>query len=321
MTSRIVKIPLALVVLVALAAVPAFSQAGHGKGRLGGLVLDPDRNPMPGVKVTLKYAEVGNLVLETKTGKKGDWSFIGLGTGKWTLTVSAPGYMPYESVVRVSQLETNPKVEVVLGKADKAAGIISDDQSVVLLEQGNQFYKDGRYDEAIEAFQKFQEANPGLYQIQVSIADSYREKGDYDKAIAVYNEVLTLAASDLKLGREMSAKAFSGIGNCHLKQGRLQEAQDYFQRSIEASPKDAILAYNVGEIYFSNQALDEAVRYFELAAQIKADFPDPWLKLGYVYLNKADNAKAAESFEKFLVLEPEGERAALARNVLGLIKK
>jgi len=321
MTHRTVKAVLSLAALIILVAGPAFSQAGHGKGRLGGLLLDPDSKPVAGIKMTLTFSENKKLFFEDTTGKKGEWSFIGLGTGNWILSASVPGYQPVEQTINVSQLAVNPKVQVVLKKPEKTPGVLQDEKSVELLEQGNQLYKDGQYDEAIAAYQKFQEANPGLYQIQISIADCYREKGEFDKAIALYNEVIGQSASDATMGRDMAAKALAGIGNSHLKQGRLQEAQGFFEKSIETSPKDEILAYNVGEIYFSNQALDQAVRYFELAAQIKPSWPDPFLKLGYVYLNKADNAKAAENFEKFLVLEPEGERAALAKNILGFIKK
>jgi Tfp pilus assembly protein PilF len=321
MTHRTAKAVLSLAALVALVAGPAFSQAGHGKGRLGGVLTDPDGKPVPGITVTLTFAPSKGTLFKDTTGKKGEWSFIGLGTGDWILTASVPGYMPVEQTINVSQLAVNPKVQVVLKRPEKTPGVLQDETSVALLEQGNQLYKDGNYDEAIAAYQKFQEANPGLYQIQISIADCYREKGEFDKAVALYNEVITLSASDATMGREMAAKALAGIGNSHLKQGRLEEAQGFFEKSIETSPKDEILAYNVGEIYFSNQALDQAVRYFDLAAQIKPTWPDPFLKLGYVYLNKADNAKAAENFEKFLALEPEGERAALAKNILGLIKK
>jgi len=321
MTHRIAKAVLSLAALVVLVAGPAFSQAGHGKGRLGGSLLDPDNKPVPGIKMTLTFSENKNLAFADTTGKKGEWSFIGLGTGNWILSASVPGYQPVEQTINVSQLAVNPKVQVVLKKPEKTPGVLQDEKSIELLEQGNQLYKDGQYDEAIAAYQKFQEANPGLYQIQISIADCYREKGEFDKAIALYNEVIGQSASDAAMGRDMAAKALAGIGNSHLKQGRLEEAQGFFEKSIESSPKDEILAYNVGEIYFSNQALDQAVRYFELAAQIKPTWPDPFLKLGYVYLNKADNAKAAENFEKFLALEPEGERAALAKNILGLIKK
>jgi tetratricopeptide (TPR) repeat protein len=321
MTSRLARKSLLIALALLVAGAPAFAQAGRGKGRQGGVVVGPDGNPVQGAKVKFVFSENKNLFFEETTGKKGEWSFIGLGSGNWNLTVTAAGFMPYERVVNVSQLQVNPKVTVALKKVEQGSGVLSDEASIALLEEGNRLYKDGQYDEAITVYRKFLEANPGLYQIQVSIADCLREKGSFEEAIALYNEVIKLAEGDATLGREMKAKSLAGIGNCYLKQNKLAEAQDFLRQSIESSPNDEILAYNVGEIYFSNQSLDEAIRYFELAAGIKPAWPDPFLKLGYVYLNKADNAKAVENFEKFLALEPEGERAALAKNILGVIKK
>jgi len=321
MLPRTAKTALSIAAAIVLLAGPALSQAGHGKGRLGGTLLDPDSQPVAGVKLTLSFSQNKNTKFEDTTGKKGEWSFIGLGTGDWVLSGSVPGYQPIEQTISVSQLAVNPKVQIVLKKPEKSTGMVQDEKSIELLEQGNQLFKDGKHDEAIAAYEQLLQANPGLYQIKVSIADCHREKGEYDKAIALYNEVITLSASDAVMGKEMEAKSLAGIGNCYLKQGDLEKAQGYFQKSIDSSPKDEVLAYNVGEIFFSNQGLDQAIRYFELAAQIKPTWPDPFYKLGYVYLSKADNAKAAESFEKFLALEPEGERAAMAKNVLSFIKK
>ena len=322
MRTRTIKTIGLLVLGGLVAAGLGFAQAGRGVGRIGGVVIDVDGNPMENVKLTLVFSQNDKMKFDFTTGKKGDWSFIGLGTGNWDLTAVAPGYMPQTKALYVSQLGANPKVTVTLQKIPKAgSGIVADEATFALLEKGNQLFKDAKYDEAIVQFQQFLEKNPNLYQIQVSIGDCYREKGEFDKAIESYNKVLELAKSDPALGKEMSAKAFSGIGNCFLKQGKLSEAQNFFKQSIENSPKDEILAYNVGEIYFSNQGYDDAIRYFEMATQIRPEWPDPYIKLGYVHVNKAENAKAIESFEKFLKLEPEGERAAQVRNILNVIKK
>jgi len=306
-----------------LAAGFAFSQAGRGIGRIGGGVVDLDGNPIEGVKVTIVFAQNQNLKFETTTNKKGEWSFLGLGTGNWDMTAAMAGYLPQNKTLYVSQLAVNPKVTVKMQKVAKGApgGIVADEATFELLDKGNQAYKEAKYDEAMALYQQFLEKNPNLYQIQVSIADCWREKGDFGKAVEIYNKVLEQAKADAALGKEMSAKSLAGIGNCYLKQNKLQEAQEFFKQSIENSPNDEILAYNVGEIFFSNQGLDEALKYFDLAVKIRPDWPDPYLKLGYVYLNKADMAKAIEKFEKFLTLEPEGERAALARNILNAIKK
>jgi tetratricopeptide (TPR) repeat protein len=312
-----------LAIAVLLSTSAAFSQAGRGTGRIGGVVKDAQGKLIEGAKLTLAFSQNENLKFDTTSNKKGEWSFIGLGTGNFELAVTATGFALFSKNVYVSQLEVNPRIIVELQVPQKATGggSIRDEAVLQLIDQGNQLFKDEKYDAALAVFQEFRDKNPGVYQILISIGDCYREKGDYEKAVAAYNDALQGASMDAAMGKEMSAKALSGIGNCYLKQNKLQEAQDFFKKSIENSPKDEILAFNVGEIYFSNQSMDDALRYFELASQIKPEWPDPYLKMGYVFLNKGDMAKAAEKFEKFLTVEPEGERAALARNILKTIKK
>jgi tetratricopeptide (TPR) repeat protein len=68
-------------------------------------------------------------------------------------------------------------------------------------------------------------------------------------------------------------------------------------------------------------ALAQAGRYYQLAIQIKPDWPDPYLRVAYAYLNKGDMAKAAENLEKFIKLEPASERTSQAKNILATIRK
>ncbi len=298
------------------------AQAGRGVGRIGGVVIDMDDKPIEGAKVVIVFSQDENLKHETITNKKGEWAFLGLGTGNWNMTASFKGFLPVSKPLYVSQLSVNPKVTVRLQKTSTGGGgLIQDETTFVFLEKANQLLKEKQYDEAIASYQQFMEKNPSAYQVSLAIGDCYQEKGEIEKAMELYNKVIEEAKTDQVMGKEMTAKAQAGIGNCYLKQNKLQEAQNFFKQSVDNSPNDEILAYNVGEIYFKNQKFDEALRYFDLAAQIKPDWPDPYLKLGYVYLNKADNANAIAKLEKFLSLEPEGERAALAKNIINAIKK
>jgi len=81
------------------------------------------------------------------------------------------------------------------------------------------------------------------------------------------------------------------------------------------------LAYNVGEIYFSTQKIDEAIHYFTISTQIKPDWPLPYLKLGYVYLNKGDYSNAEANFKKFLEMDPNSPEAPTVQNILEYIAK
>jgi len=300
------------------------AQAGRGVGRLGGVVLDENDQPIESARVVITFIQeaAGGLQMDTKTNKKGEWSFIGLGSGKWSLMASADGYAPYTQEVVVSQLEKNPRLTIKLKKASAGVSIIEDESSLKLLDEGNEFFKDGKYDTALALYQEFLEKNPAAYQVLLNIGDCYREKGEIDKAMEIYQEVIEKSKDDKALGLSMKAKALASIGLVYLKQNNLEEATKYFKQSVDTAPQDEVVAFNVAEVCFNNQQLDEAQKYYELAASIKPDWPDPLLKLGYVFLNKNDIPKAIEYFEKFLKLEPQDSpRVGMVEQILQAIKK
>ncbi|HOP60468.1 MAG TPA: tetratricopeptide repeat protein [Candidatus Saccharicenans sp.] len=300
------------------------AQAGRGVGRLGGVILDENDQPIEGARVVMTFIQeaAGGLQMDTKTNKKGEWSFIGLGSGKWSLMASADGYAPYTQEVVVSQLEKNPRLTIKLKKVTTGTPIIEDESSLKLLDEGNEFFKEGKYDTALTLYQEFLEKNPAAYQVLLNIGDCYREKGEIDKAMETYQQVIEKARDDRAMGVNMKAKALAAIGLVYLKQNNLEEATKYFKQSVDTAPQDEIVAFNVAEVCFNNQQLDEAQKYYELAASIKPDWPDPLLKLGYVFLNKNDIPKAIEYFEKFLKLEPQDSpRVGMVEQILQAIKK
>jgi tetratricopeptide (TPR) repeat protein len=308
-------------VIVFLTAGLAIGQAGRGIARMGGAVVDKDGKPVQGAKVTALFDEPGGSTFETTTDRKGEWVFMGVGTGNWLVTAAAKGYLPVTVNTYVRQLEKNPKVTLKLEKQAIGSGVVQDEATFQSLEEGNAFFKDGKYETALTMYEEFLAKNPGAYQVLLNIGDCYREKGEYDKAVEKYNQLIAQSAGDVTMGKNLSAKGLAAIGLCFMKQGKLAESQDYFKKSIEMAPQDENLPYNVAEIYFSNQNTEEAIRYFEMAIQIKPDWPDPYYRVALAYLNKGDNPKAIENLEKFIKLEPETERTAQAKAILEAIKK
>lgn len=305
-----------------LFCVYASGQSARGKGRLTGVVVDGEGNPIPSAIVVMEFVGKDIATLESTTDKRGVWSFLGLGTGRWRITASLDGYIPASQDFHVQQLNKNPKLTLTLQKlleSDKP--LIENEESFDILDNGNEFYSEGKYTEALAAFEEFLQLNPKAYQARLNIYDCFRELGEYEKAIEQCNIILENVSQDETLGKEMAAKALSGIGECYLLQDDMENAQKYFAQSIETYPENELIAYNVGEIFFSNQNLKEALRYFTLASEIKPDWSDSYYKLGLVYLNIADYTNAAAKFEKFLTLEQDTERAGNVRNILEQIKK
>ena len=299
----------------------AAGQAARGKGRANGVVIDQEGNPIQSAKITIEFLGGEERKLETTSNKRGAWSILGLGTGKWRVTAIAKGHAPYSTEIYVQQLERNPKLTLTLTKVQSTdTPFIEDESTFELLDQGNELFSEKKYDEALLAFTQFLEKNPHAYQVRLNIADCYREKGEYEKAIEECNSLLEKISKDDPMGKEIAAKAQASIGECYLIQEDFENAQTYFTLSVETYPDNELIAYNIGEIFFSNQKLDEAMKYFDLAIQIKPDWSDAYYKLGLVYLNKADYEKAKEYLKKFLTLEPDTERSKSVKNILDQLK-
>ena len=306
-----------LIVMVFL-TVSLYAQAGQGRGRLNGTVVDQTGKPVAKATITLEF-ENASKKFETITDDKGEWAMIGLGTGRCNMMVLADGFLPTTHQVTISQLNRNPPVSFVLAIDLEKKARLKDDAAVGQLEQGNNLFNGRKYQEALAVFNQFSVDNPTIYQIYLNIGDCYREMQDYKTAILQYETTIEKAklASDLII----QAKAQASIGEVYLRQNDFKTSQDYFKKSLELNPKDEVLAYNVAEIYFNNQKVDDAITYYILATQIKPDWGTPFLKLGYAYLNKAEYDKAIDSFSKFLQVEPNSDQAPVVQAVIDSLKK
>jgi len=299
----------------------ATAQAGRGKARVAGAVINEQGNPVPKAKVVLELMARDTATRETTTNKKGEWVFTGLGSGNWQLIATAEGYVPTQTSVFVTQIGQNPKVVVTLKKITQVDESITNKTDLALIEEASQLFEERKYDEALALLQEFLANNPTAYQTHISIGDCYKEKREYEKAEEEYNLTLESAETDEELGEEMMAKATAGKGDIYVRKGDLEKAQNFFKESIELLPDNEILPYNVGEIYFANQKLDEAIEYYDIAIKIKPDWTPPYYRQGLVYLNKANYAKAEENFKKFLEIDPSSELADQVRSMLDYLEK
>jgi tetratricopeptide (TPR) repeat protein len=312
---------LVLAILVLALALPA--QDDLGRGRISGDVVDASGAKVPGAIVVVESPR-SSVRLEAKTDKKGHFAVAGLGSGTWRVTVTKEGYLSSSTEVQVSQLAANPPVDLTLTKASAAGAAPSVAEGGSLLDNGNALLKAGRYDEALAAFEEFAAKFPDVFAVHLNIGSAYMGKGDLDRAAAEFQAVLDRngpAPEDLRKQKDTSLKALSGLGEVALKRGDFESAQGSFRRALEISPEDPAAAYNVGEIFFSNQKIDEAIAYFELAIKIKGDWPKPYHRLGLVYLNKGDLPKALENLKKFLELDPQNPEAANVKAMIATIEQ
>ncbi|MCP5053407.1 MAG: tetratricopeptide repeat protein [bacterium] len=301
-----------------------FAQEGRGLGRLKGFVLDSNKNPLTGVKVTIEYKKF-NHKLTTTSEEGGKFIFLGLGPGVVQIIAEKEGYVTGGIGLKVSGINKNPIQHIILKKNSEMPKTQEQDQHDALRSQfqkADDLFKDRKFDAALAIYKDFQKNDPKFFKIGLNIAGCYLEMRRYDEAIQEYKDVLKkiLEKTPNPKGNNEVAKIYSSIGDTYMRQDKLKEAEEYFKKSIDISPKDHALAYNVAEILFAAGKTDDAVKYYDMAIAINPKWAKSYMQRGYAYLNKGDIKKAIASFNQYLELAPDSQESDGVREVIKSLK-
>jgi len=314
-----------LLVLFALSLIGTMSlgQEQSGRGRISGTVVDESGQSVEGA-VILVQSTTTDTKFQGISDESGHFAVAGLGTGNWKITASKEGYASSSVNLNIRQLKRNPPVNFILKKTSGYATLMTDEESFQLFDMGNAFMEQEKYEEALEVFEDFKTKYPEVYQVNVSIGTCYLKKGDLDRAelefLSVLDKILELHG-DFAADPAASLRAFTGLGELYILRGDFEKGQKYLTTALDISPEDEVAAYNVGQIFFSNQRPDEAIHYYKLAIQINKDWSKPYLRLGYAYLNKGDFDAALENLKKFVEMDPENPEVPQTKNMIASIEK
>ncbi len=301
----------AIVILVAIMVAFTFSttlfaQEGRGTGRMTGYVTDQDKKPIEGVKLTMEYQGVVR-VLEATTDEKGKFTFLGLGKGSVKIKAEKSGFANAGIVTTVSGVKKNPIQYIVMQTPEEA-----DPNAAKNLQSKDDFtraialYENRKFQEALDLFNKVRGTQPQAYKLGINVGNCLLELQRYDEAFKEFKTVLDklLEEKPDAEGNKELAKLYASLGEIFMRQDKFAEAETYFKKSIAIDTSDHALAYNVAEILFVAGKTDGAIKYYKLAIQIKPDWPKPFQKLGYAFLNKGDTTEAIKNLKKFVELDP-----------------
>lgn len=108
---------------------------------------------------------------------------------------------------------------------------------------------------------------------------NYTELGDTEKALEVITQ-----------GRKEFPKSYSLLideANIYYKKGDNNTFKDRLETAIELNPKEPTLYYNVGVMNMGLKKIDEAIKYFNKAIELKPDYSEAYNNIGAAILDKA----------------------------------
>jgi tetratricopeptide (TPR) repeat protein len=164
------RIPLVVAALVALCfTASAFAQSA----RATGTVRDTNGRPIKGATVRAINREASPPQITSTTDDKGRWAMIGLKSATWTFIAEAPGFNPVQATALMRVAGTSPMGFTLARDPGPIPGALGKD---VLLQVGaaNALRDRGQYDQALAAYQQLREQNPKLTSLNMVVAGVYR---------------------------------------------------------------------------------------------------------------------------------------------------
>jgi Flp pilus assembly protein TadD len=180
------------------------------------------------------------------------------------------------------------------------------------LSLGSAFFQRGYYDQAEATFRLALQEDPSNAEAHYGLGSVYLKQEKILDARASFEQVLKLTAAYPDTG----PNAWNNLGLLATREGRINEAIDYFQGALRLNPDYWIALENLGNAYRQQKRWDEARAALVRAVAVRPQEPEANYSLAMVYAQTEDTERAYQYLQKALTLRPDYPEAL---NNLGVL--
>jgi tetratricopeptide (TPR) repeat protein len=297
----------------------AAAMLAGAQARLTGTVTDSAGNPLEGVTVTVTTKNVATFKLVLKTDKRGIYAtIVNDATIPYHLKFEKEGYVWFEGdkkipigdtggidtkLLKVSEAQAAAQAAAPLSATELA--VVSYNEGVDLLNAGNKAGAEAKF---LEAVQK----NPDLPAAWKALVVIAYEKKDWAKTVEYGQKATDLDPS--------LTDVYGMMADAATKAGDKKGAAQWHAKYAEANPDTPEILYNQGVDAYNHNKMKEAEEALTKAIAANPNYALAHFWLGMVEINLKKNAAAKEHFQKYLQLEPQGEEAGTAKEMLSFLK-
>jgi Tfp pilus assembly protein PilF len=142
-----------------------------------------------------------------------------------------------------------------------------------------------------------QETLPRDAQAYINRGLTYLNKGDYDRAIADFNEAIQIDPNN--------ALAYANRGVIYHNKGDYDRAIADYTQAIQLDPKNAMAYYGRGDAFLNKGDNERAIANLNQAIQLDPKNARAYMSRGAAFLNKGDNERAIADYTKAAQLDPK----------------
>ena len=189
----------------------------------------------------------------------------------------------------------------------------------------------GRNQDAINAFTKVIETNPGHPDGYNNLGTALKQKGNLKEAISAYEKAITLEPDHAEAYNNLGnvyqlvghhqeailaynnaikikpgyAEAFNNLGSSLKDIGKYDEAEDAYNKSLQLHPNYAEALFNKGKNCQEQGIIEQAITYYQKAIDIKPMYPEAFNNLGSAFQDAGRLEKARSAYEQAIRLNPD----------------
>jgi len=152
--------------------------------------------------------------------------------------------------------------------------------AVAYSNRGSAHSSKGEYDLAIQDFDEAIEINPKDAEAYYNRGSAHSSKGEYDLAIQDFDKAIEI--------NPKYAEAYSNRGNAHYEKGEYDLALLDFDKAIEINPKDAMAYSNRGNTHLAKGEYDLALLDYNKAIKINPKYADAYYNRGNAHYEKGE---------------------------------
>ena len=163
--------------------------------------------------------------------------------------------------------------------------------------RGTIHLEEGRYDEAIAEFEKAMAGSEDLSIARLNLARAYYKKRDFPSAVRALDEHLKR--------QPRSKEAENLLGNMALEQGKLEVAEQHFERALGYEPEFADARNSLGILYQKQGRDDEALEQFRRVVAVDHDYAEAHNNIGVILKRRGRINESIEAFRRAVAADPE----------------
>lgn len=178
------------------------------------------------------------------------------------------------------------------------------EQADNLRDEGITLYDQGKYAEALDKYLESYKLDSNNIVLFSEMAMTYLELKDYENTERICQRAIEKFPDNRGL-----RYIYTTYGNCLDENQKPEEALKVYMMGINRFPDHAMLHFNKGVTEYSLKRDYDARTSFQTAITLNPNHPSSYYYLGIIENNFGNRIPAILALSRFLIIEPQGERA------------